>query len=250
MRTLKKFLAFVICLACLSNFGLTVLASDTVQGVCDNNLRYELSYEEYQKILQADAKTLLRHQELLSEGYELVKVEEIVNRERGASGKIVETTYKQPVKRKVVYSKEGFNSLANINNPLQVFLGAATKYVWIPVTLFGLSTNMVADYFSNGRNEIIVDQNLHIKAAYYYDSTKDKYWYGYDAEQLVESVSIVCAFNKANGDPYHESKSRNYTYSSAHYYNDAYLLDMAVRYWNSSSIMGETYNYPSTVNIN
>ena len=251
MRKCKKIIAFLICVACFANSVLMTYAAEETDFASDNEIRYELSEKEYQDILEMDKRTMQRRQELLSQGYEFVKAEEIISMEKSSpTGKIVESTYKQPVKRKVVYSKEVFNSIANANNAIQVILGAVTKYVWVPVTLFGLSTNMISDYFSNGRNEITVDQNLHIKAAYYYDSSKDKYWYGYEAQQLVESISVVCAFNKSNGDPYHESKSRNYTYSSPHYYNDGYLFEMAVRYWNSSNIMGETYAYPSTVNIN
>lgn len=131
-KLVRKSLAFVTSLSIfLSNVPMSfALAKEDNIPIQKEYTRsydeYTLSVAEFEELLEEDLKLRGQHEELLQEGYEFIDAQEYYVSDgitRAATGKIVQTNYKQPVKREVIYSEDWYNGISALNNPLQVIVG-------------------------------------------------------------------------------------------------------------------------------
>lgn len=133
------------------------------------------------------------------------------------------------------------------NKPTLFGIGFTPQYIWVPVSLFGLQTDMLNFVFDNGREEIIQDETYHNRLVTYIDSSTGKEWNGYAAGYSHIALSIIHVHEDKNQNKFHKTVDRTYNDYSKNYKNKNELLRLA----KTVPIYREEYvNYPSNQVIN
>lgn len=214
-----------------------------------------LNEDEINQLMDEDIHFQQEYQKYLDMGCTLTEVKETIvynvdsGRYVNSLGKTVESTYKQKPVKKTLYNNKVADTISGLNNYFQILLGSTTKYFWIPVTYFNISTDDLPLMFKNGRQEIVKDETYHVKSAYYKDGSN--YYIGHQAKASYIAITTINIFTDSNKNPHHDSQSHEYDVKSKNFSNDTELIRIANYNHTQGNPWTEEFpSYPSSVYLN
>ena len=222
MRKLKHIVSLLLAAIMMSMSILSVGAEENigVQDISDTELFSQVQVyttaEDIDSILRDKPELEEYNNKLLQKGYILENI--VVKTYNGntstyglnsdTSDEIVIMDHRQPARSKKVFAEDIYNTIAYINNPVMVTLGFI-DYVWIPFTLFGITTEMVGTSLSEEWYQVSDNNTLHTKVAYIYDAERDDKYWGAEASCMHVSGTVIEVVYNDNNDAYQCSESFN-----------------------------------------
>ena len=236
-----------------------VVSFNTIGVFANNNSEKSeniLTDQQIQRLLEENEHFRKRHDELVQQGYTLKSVRVVSNvasdsktnfSTNSLQTNIVYSDYAQPTRRNIEYYSNLCNSISDFDTYVTILAGLTKPYIWIPMTLFGFNTNVIADVYSNGRVETTEDSTLHLKEVYVYDGS----WYiGAVAERLHNNIVMTTFWRNAYNDMFSDTVTRNFNYYSVYYNNDNALISIALSRYDDVDFYWESYVEPSQEYLN
>lgn len=247
-------------------YAAPVYSSDTVKN--EENVQTELlddvadmglSSEELE-FLMNDETFLAQYSKLSGEGWELdnIQIKDVEMPDTGImpygtryvnGGKIVDTNYNQPTKRKTYYNNSVYSSASKLASYVSLGLNFFTfKYSWVASLLFSIPASDFAPCFHTGTQEIVEDSTLQSKLVYVKEG--NNYYSGISTARHSFTISLRSLYYDNSGAPHHANSNKDYACSAAYYGStDAQLIQVAKAYYQQG---GKEFHisYPSTVYFN